>query len=203
MTAPLNAPNLGSDTVVVCGDRAGRLALSGELAAGLNETMICLARLESDLGADIAAFARPLRQALTDLCGHVDRAAAFLAEAAMDEPTLTPGCIDEDRFQRLLDIAGPDTAAELLHRMHLDLRGVRDRLDRALSADDWNEIRAQTHVLVSLAGTVGAVELQRLAEVMNAAAHRHDHEGASVLHPELLAQLDTLLGYVAQKRDGR
>lgn len=202
MTASLTVPTFGSGDVAVCGDRATRLALCGDLAGALNETMERLSRLEADLGPDIAAFALPLRQSLTDLCAHVDRAVGLLTEDAMDEPAPSPACIDEDRFGRLLEIAGPDTASELIHRLHLDLRHTRERLDEAMAAADWAEVRAQTHVLVSLAGTVGAAELQRLSEALNAAAHLRDRDRAQGLRAELFGGLDGLLAFVARQRDG-
>lgn len=175
--------------------------LCGELAAGLNETMERLARLEANLGPDLVPLALPLRQAMTDLCGHVDRAMGLLTEAAMIEPAPVIGFVDEARFNRLLELAGPDTSIELLHRMYLDLRFAREQLEEALETGDWAEVRAQTHVLVSLAGTVGAVELQRLNEALNGAAHRRDADSVAAIEPDLMVRLDALIGYVARRRD--
>ena len=210
MTASLPASPFGPGGVAVCGVRAARLGLCGDLAGTLNEAMERLSRLEADLGPDIAPFATPLRQSLTDLCALVDQAVSLLTEEAMTEPAsppacidpacIDPACIDEDRFSRLLEIAGPDTAGELVDRLHLDLRHTRERLDEAMAAADWAEVRAQTHVLVSLAGTVGASELQRMAEALNAAAHLRDRDGAQAIRSELLVRLDGLLAFVAQQR---
>ncbi|WP_232520628.1 hypothetical protein [Rhodobacter sp. CZR27] len=200
MTASLPPPPFGPAGVAVCGDRATRLGLCGDLAGALNEAMERLARLEADLGKDIAPFAMPLRQSLTDLCALVDQAVSLLTEEAMTEPASPPACIDEDRFSRLLEIAGPDTADELVDRLHLDLKHTRERLDEAMAAADWAEVRAQTHVLVSLAGTVGASELQRMAEALNGAAHLRDHDSAQAIRSELLGRLDGLLAFVARQR---
>ena len=41
----------------------------------------------------------------------------------------------------------------------------------AISACHWPTIRAQTHVLVALAGTIGAMRLHQLAIDANTAAH--------------------------------
>ena len=83
-----------------------------------------------------------------------------------------PPLVDRTRYRRLIEIAGPEGSQELLERLSEDLRQVERGLRRALGADpSLTEVRAQTHVLVSLAGAVGAVPLQRLAEALNAAAH--------------------------------
>ncbi|MGP3699299.1 hypothetical protein [Rhodobacter sp. NSM] len=163
-----------------------------DLASTLDEAMEHLSDLEAVVGAGPAA---PLRQTML-------RLRSLIGQSAGSDGTTAQESVDEARFRRLLEIAGPDTANELVHRLHLDLKSTRERLDEAMAAIDWMEIRAQTHVLMSLAGTVGAGDLQRLSEELNAAAHQHDRDQAAGLKTELLMRLDGLLAFVAQQRDG-
>ena len=200
MTAAPNAPIVASG-VIASKHRERRLQLCNEVAAALNATAGHLRQVEATLGPDAAAAAE-LRLSFTELCGHVDRAMRLLTGDAIEEPPEGAG-LDEERLDRLLEIAGPETAAELLHRLHLDLRLSGDRLARGLDLDDWAEVRAQTHVLVSLAGTVGAVELQRLCEALNAAAHRQAADAADALARELFGRLDALAAYVGRRADAR
>lgn len=160
-----------------------------ELWATVAEALDRLAGLETSV--DPAGLA-PLRETLLRLRDQLGALA----------PPPVPETVDEGRFRRLLEIAGPDTANELVHRLHVDLKSTRERLDEAMAGTDWVEIRAQTHVLMSLAGTVGAGGLQRLSEALNAAAHQRDRDQAAGLRTELLMRLDGLLAFVAQQRDG-
>jgi CheY-like chemotaxis protein len=82
-----------------------------------------------------------------------------------------PDGIDRQTFESLLGIAGPEAADELLEKLRADIAGVRQGLERAAETGDLAEIRAQTHVLVAVAGAVGATDLQAAAQTLNAAAH--------------------------------
>lgn len=81
------------------------------------------------------------------------------------------------RLAHLLEIAGPDGETELMDRLDADLARARSALIAAIAARDIGGVRAETHVLISLTGAVGAAELQDQMERMNAAAHRSDWGG--------------------------
>lgn len=105
--------------------------------------------------------------------------------------------MDESRFFRLLDLAGPGTATELLSRLQDDLRTVERALVQALPGPDWDQIRAQTHVLIALAGAVGAIRLQHAASSLNQLAHQRDMKGLQVLDHEVMQMTDALIHFVA------
>jgi HPt (histidine-containing phosphotransfer) domain-containing protein len=117
-------------------------------------------------------------------------------------PIMPPPPVDELRFRRLLEVAGTEGSAELLARLLEDLRKVEIGLGRAMASADPAEARAQSHVLIALAGAAGARTLQRLAEGLNAAARR----GATVewqrIGETTLEQLARLIAFVAA-REGR
>lgn len=104
------------------------------------------------------------------------------------------------RFQRLLHLAGPENGAELLARLSEDLIATRDQCSMAMTGMEWPVLRSASHVLISLAGSVGAVSLQTLAERMNAAAHATDRATLAALMPEALGELDALIAVVAATR---
>ncbi|MDT8854262.1 response regulator [Paracoccaceae bacterium Fryx2] len=108
--------------------------------------------------------------------------------------------MDEQRLDRLLEIAGHDTGRELVDRLNTDLRDVERALVRGFAGPDWDALRAQTHVLIALAGAVGALRLQHLSERLNAMAHQRDPTGLAALRHDLLALLDALIHFVARKR---
>lgn len=143
----------------------------------------------------------PGRCAADRLARLLDRALPLLDPHLPAPETLA---MDEARFFRLLEMAGSDTGPELVDRLQSDLLTVESALQRALPEvpPDWAEIRAQTHVLVALAGAVGAIGLQHLAEEMNSLAHRQDGTAIAAREAPLFAGLSALLRFVAQQKGG-
>lgn len=110
-----------------------------------------------------------------------------------------PDEMDSARLEHLLDIAGPASAPELLHRLHSDLSAVERALVGALQAPDWAELRAQTHVLIALSGAVGAERLLSLARKLNTAVHRHEPDAVAEYGAETLHFLDKLIHLIARQ----
>ena len=94
----------------------------------------------------------------------------------------------------LLRLAGPDLVPDLLRQLDVDLSQVATRLTAALAAQDWPRLRAQSHILIALAGTVGAADLRAAALAVNDAAHARDAAAlqrlAATLQPDLAALID-------------
>lgn len=105
--------------------------------------------------------------------------------------------MDTGRFQALLEIAGSEGRAELLGRLLVDLQTVERGLVQGLTEPDRAIIRAQTHVLIAVAGAVGANRLMQVARALNGVAHRHDMATVGTLGPEALALLDDLIHFVS------
>ncbi|MDM7932982.1 Hpt domain-containing protein [Tabrizicola sp.] len=103
---------------------------------------------------------------------------------------------DPQRFQRLLELTGPRMAGTLLAHLVDDLSNCRTIMLAGADPADWTALREGTHVLISLAGSVGALSLQALAETLNAAAHRQDSSTVKALVPDLLAELEALIDLV-------
>lgn len=143
------------------------------------------------------------------LCPHVLSDAVRRAFEVHHEDTLPKQppraplapTMDDGRLQRLLVMAGPDVADELLDRLLVDLSDVERGLIQASAALDWQGIREHSHVLISLAGTVGGVRLQLRAEELNQLAHKQDRSPLPGLLHEVLTLLDRLIQYVSQVRD--
>lgn len=119
--------------------------------------------------------------------------------ASDDIPVPTQLVLDDSRYRRLIEIAGEDGTQELLERLLEDLRQVERGLLRALDEPNSAEIRTQTHVLIALAGAVGADVLQRQAETLNSAAHRREPDDMRTLGEQTLAQLSLLIQFIAQE----
>lgn len=112
-------------------------------------------------------------------------------------PTHVLRSYNPERFRRLLVLAGPENAAELLARLAEDIRSARQTAERAAEVRDWPALRGASHVLISLTGAVGALSLQEMSEQLNAATEGEDAAVLPVVMPAFLAELDALLHIIA------
>ena len=124
-----------------------------------------------------------------------------LAEGSIpiDEQAAARPTLDETRLNHLLEISGPEGAKELLNRLHSDLSNISDALSNAVPELDLPNLRGQTHVLISLAGAVGADRLQRQAEALNSAAHLQDESAVLALGQEAERNLNHLIDRIASE----
>ena len=93
--------------------------------------------------------------------------------AAPQEPN-PDADIQMDVYNGLKEIIGADSMRELLSKVQSDLADVRAGVQEGVAAKDAAPIRASTHILISVAGAFGAVNLQHLAEALNATAKTGD-----------------------------
>lgn len=134
----------------------------------------------------------------------IEEAASRLAEPVEAGPV---GLMDFDasRLSHLMEITGPDLAVELLARLTEDLTTTQTTLATGATTFDWKRLREGSHVLISLAGSVGAMSLQVMAENLNAIAHRQDTEALATLMPPLDGELTSLIRLIraTQPPNGR
>ncbi len=162
------------------------------LAATIRRDLERLASLagqaaEDDLRTALASVER-LEKAADAALGVTPAAGARAAQAA------APEVLDPAPIRRLLQLAGPQDGAELLRRLDQDLEAAAARLRGAIPGGLAADIRAATHVLVSLAGSVGGRATEARARALNAAVH----DGA---RPEdLTVEGEALLSAVAALR---
>lgn len=142
----------------------------------------------------VTAFGQAIRR-------HVDRRSPSEATPPVAAPK---GTLDRNRFEAILQAAGPSGRGELLDHLLQDLRSVQDALQQAVQANDTATTRAQSHILISLAGAIGADRLQNMAEALNAAAHKNRLSDAQSLVQscdEALAALITQVDRRARRED--
>lgn len=156
--------------------------------ASLSQTIATLAPLATSEGqrADV--------QLLQIIAARLHRS---VAAAPLTTTTTGLQHYEPERFRRLLDLAGPRHAPELLARLAEDLADTRTKTATSATLRDWSTLRAASHVLISLAGSVGALSLHRLAERLNLAAQTPDEPAIADLIPATLAELDALITIVA------
>jgi hypothetical protein len=135
----------------------------------------------ADAGSALAELRRALRALvphlteadggdLTALSVAIDRIEARMERGPDGSVAPLPGD-DPSRLDRLIELAGPRDSAELLRRIRADLLGAARQIEDGLSRGDRLAIRNATHVLIAVAGSVGALALEGQARALNSAAH--------------------------------
>lgn len=144
---------------------------------------------------DIATFGQALAR-------HVEtaRATSVPAPETVLADIEDPARLDPGRIEELLHIAGPASARELLDRLLADLGRVQGQLAAATPDTDRAVMRAESHVLISLSGAIGAPGLYSLATALNEAAHRNDTHAVVTLANQTGTALLSVLAEIRAKR---
>lgn len=151
--------------------------------------------------ASLCCRLQGLIRSAPDASGRDELATALAEVRALQQMLGRPAggwSVDALAFAGLMDLAGP-LSGDLLAQLRTDLEDVRHRLARAVPVCGWAEVRAATHTLVALAGSAGAERLHRAAKALNTAAHGQDQGALAGLGPDVLAGLDHLIGFVADR----
>jgi HPt (histidine-containing phosphotransfer) domain-containing protein len=80
-----------------------------------------------------------------------------------------------------------------------DIRSAVDTAEAALRERDSQRLRSSTHVLIAVAGIIGAQKLQSLARRLNSAGHAGDDSALDGDGAELAQEADRVLGFVSRK----
>lgn len=118
-----------------------------------------------------------------------------LQHGPLADADLPPLEIDHSRLTRLIELAGPLHTTELLAHLDQDLTRVAQDLATAVKTADRAALRTQTHILIALAGSVGAHGLEQDARSLNHVAHDQNAQIAPAAEPlrHGLAQLCRLI----------
>lgn len=105
-----------------------------------------------------------------------------------------------DGLEQLLRAAGPEVGDALLDQLSVDLRSAEHALIAGLAESSIPLVKSSTHVLIALAGAVGARALQAMATRLNTSAHRSETSGFAKLGRETLGHLRRLITFVAEEK---
>ncbi len=145
--------------------------------------------LRATFGGGCGVLTKPV-MSLPNFAAEV---AGVLATRSAPQGSPTRNAIDVDRFRALLEMAGDAHREELLTQIEVDLKQTSSALQQALDRTDMAKMRAATHALVSLVGTLGAwdamVEIQR----MNQLADQFDTPEFAELAPIVARNLEQIL----------
>lgn len=108
--------------------------------------------------------------------------------------------IDRGIYDALCQAIGPDMMAELLEKVVADLGAVRLGLAETLTSSDCKPVRANSHILISVAGAIGATRLQRYAQSLNAVAHGDNAAAMAGQIHCCLVEIDAAVEFVESRR---
>lgn len=107
--------------------------------------------------------------------------------------------VDREIYENLVASVGPDAMAELMGRLIVDLRAIREDIETAGRGGDAGLMKGATHILISIAGAIGGVALQAKSEQVN----RLINEGKPVVlddeSAQILPELDAMIEFVDQE----
>lgn len=116
------------------------------------------------------------------------------------KPTPDRYPLEEATYAALVKAVGDSQMSVLLDKILDDLLSVQYRLTDALQNADISELRSQTHVLISVAGAVGARNLQSMAQRLNLDANNKNYEELKTSAPDCLGDLRALIAEIKRRK---
>jgi HPt (histidine-containing phosphotransfer) domain-containing protein len=128
------------------------------------------------------------------------RACLDAGDLAYDTDFALESLVDRTVFDHLMVMAGPETARDLLIRLTEDLVSVRQMLETAMHPPDWDALRTQSHILIGLAGAIGADALCAQAQKLNDLTHQANGHQLTPVMAQITPQIAALLRFVQMLR---
>lgn len=147
--------------------------------------------------ASIEALGRGLAEHLPEKTSPRNGQREPDAAAADDDAA---SAIDRAIYEALLAAIGDEMTGELLEKVEADLDSARSELTGALDSVEIGALRSASHILISVAGAVGATRLQACARKLNTAAHSGSDPGLAVQAQDCIAEIDLALGFLRVER---
>lgn len=130
-----------------------------------------------------------------DILRFGQNAAPKRAKDTSDQTGISEDLIDPNIYGSLEQSLGADTMQELLTKVTEDLAKIKTGISSALETDDRAQYRASSHVLISVAGAIGALPTQRKAERLNREAHNQESSNIRRVATSCLTNIDQLLKF--------
>lgn len=114
-------------------------------------------------------------------------------------PDTDAGAVDPAVLDGLAASLGTAAVREVTERALADVDAAGSRLTAALATDDRDEIRATTHMLISLAGAIGAGRLETAAREINEAAHAEGAMPPSAEPGAVAREIEAVLDFLRRR----
>lgn len=105
--------------------------------------------------------------------------------------------LDQATYQKLIHAVGAEAFPDLIVRVHEDLLAVLTELEKATDRLNYMSIRSQTHILISVAGAIGAKSVQAQAQILNAFANEKADTEVRKSSLDCISALKTLVSEIS------
>lgn len=110
--------------------------------------------------------------------------------------------IERAIFEGLAASIGERGIGMVLRKAKDDLTTAGGQIEMAAETGDIELLRGASHVVISVAGSIGAVRLQRQAEALNRLAHIEELSAAAVLSGEMTKEMKGVLAFLSAESEG-
>lgn len=121
-----------------------------------------------------------------------------LKEASVDGP----GYVDHAIYDVLAKTIGPDFLEEFLGKVVTDFETIKKGLIAAEVEDNHMDWRSHSHILISVAGAIGATNLQHLAQTLNTAVNTADKQTAQPLNLQCIEGICLVVPFLNNEKAG-
>lgn len=122
-------------------------------------------------------------------------------EEDVDGSVHSENIVDYDIYNGLIETIGKESAPELLQKVEEDLQSILRNLEQAGELKSAEDVRAQTHILTSVAGVIGAKGTSSLAIKLNQAAKSDDWEDIEPMLEKCANCIEELAAFVKAEYD--
>lgn len=119
-------------------------------------------------------------------------------EASLDNP----GYVDRTIYDVIAKTIGPDFLQEFLEKVVMDFDTIKKGLIAAEAEENHTDWRGNSHILISVAGAIGATNLQRLAQDLNAATNAADKQSAQLLNLQCIKGISKVVLFLNTEKVG-
>ena len=114
----------------------------------------------------------------------------------------SPGFVDRSIFDVLTKTIGPDFLEEFLGKVSADFASIKKGLIAAEADENHTEWRSHSHILISVAGAIGATNLHRLAQELNISANASDKLVAQPLNLQCIKGIALVESFLINEKTG-
>ncbi len=119
-------------------------------------------------------------------------------EAAIDDI----GYVDRAIYEAIAKTIGPDFLEDFLGKVVIDFDTIKKGLIRAEAEENYTDWRSHSHIMISVAGAIGATNLQRLAQDLNGAARAADKQTAQPLNLQCIKGISKVVVFLNNEKTG-
>jgi len=124
------------------------------------------------------------------------------AGAPLDASTDDSGYVDRAIYDVIAKTIGPDFLEEFLEKVVTDFDTIKKGLIMAEAEENYTEWRSHSHILISVAGAIGATQLQHLAQDLNGAANAADKQTAQPLNLKCIKGISKVEMFLNNEKAG-